>query len=98
MALSASTAACLSATSVASGPAALVVAVTGGAAAAGAPVSCNGLAAGTVVSTYFVGGTPAAGGGVRNFGSNQGGTIYFISGAAVPVTQQGPPAGSNPIQ
>lgn len=74
------------------------IAVTGGAAAAGAPVSCNGLAAGTVVSTYFVGGTPAAGGGVRNFGSNQGGTIYFISGAAVPVTQQGAPAGSNPIQ
>ena len=74
------------------------IAVTGGAAAAGAPASCNGLAAGAVVSTYFVGGTPTVGGGVRNFGSNQGGTIYFISGAAVPVTQQGAPAGSNPIQ
>ena len=56
------------------------------------------LAAGAVASTYFAGGTPAAGGGVRNFGTNQGGTIYFISGAAVPVTQQGAPAGAAPIQ
>ena len=74
------------------------IAVTGGVAAAGAPPSCNGLATGAVVSTYFAGGTPTAGGGVRNFGTNQGGTIYFISGAAVPVTQQGAPAGSAPIQ
>ena len=74
------------------------VAMTGGAAAAGAPASCNGLAAGAVATTYFVGAAPMAGGGVRNFGTNQGGTIYFISGAAVPVTQQGAPAGSGPIQ
>ena len=73
------------------------IAVTGGAAAAGAPPSCNGVAAGATVSTYFVGAAPTAGGGVRFFGTNQGGTIYQ-STAAVAVTQNGAPAGSNPIQ
>ena len=73
------------------------IALTAGAAAAGAPASCNGAAAGTVVSTYFVGGSPTAGGGTRFFGSNQGGTIYQ-STAAVAVTQTGAPAGATPIQ
>ena len=73
------------------------VALTAGAAAAGAPVSCNGAAAGTVASTYFVGASPTAGGGGRFFGSNQGGTIYQ-STAAVAVTQSGAPAGATPIQ
>jgi prepilin-type N-terminal cleavage/methylation domain-containing protein len=73
------------------------VGLTAGAAAAGAPPSCNGLPAGGVVSTYFVGASPAAGGGVRHFGTNQGGTIYQ-STAAVPVAQNGAPAGSTPIQ
>lgn len=76
---------------------AYTVTLTAGAAAAGAPVSCNGAAAGTVVSTYFVGASPAAGGGARFFGTNQGGTI-FQSTSAVPVTQTGAPAGSTPIQ
>ena len=44
------------------------VALTAGAAAAGAPASCNGLAAGAVVSTYFVGAGPTTGGGSRFFG------------------------------
>jgi prepilin-type N-terminal cleavage/methylation domain-containing protein len=73
------------------------VTMTAGAAAAGAPASCNGAAAGTVVSTYFASGAPTAGGGVRFFGSNQGGTIYQ-STAAVAITQNGAPAGANPIQ
>ena len=73
------------------------IAVTGGAAAAGAPASCNGAAAGTVVSTYFVGADPAAGGGARFFGTNQGGTIYQ-STATIAVTQTGQPTGSTPIQ
>ena len=76
---------------------AYTIAVTGGAAAAGAPASCNGAAAGTVVSTYFVGADPAAGGGARFFGSNQGGTIYQ-STATVAVTQTGAPSGATPIQ
>ena len=73
------------------------VAMNGGTAAAGAPISCNGQAAGTVVSTYFASASPTAGGGVRYFGTNQGGTIYF-SGAAVPTAYTGAPAGTNPIQ
>ena len=73
------------------------VTLTGGAAAAGAPASCNGVAAGATVSTYFVSAAPTAGGGVRFFGTNQGGTIYQ-STAAVAVTQNGAPAGANPIQ
>ena len=74
------------------------IALAAGANAVGAPASCNGIAAGAMVVTYFAGAVPTAGGGVRNFGTNQGGTIYFISSAAVPVTQQGAPAGANPIQ
>jgi hypothetical protein len=50
-----------------------------------------------VVSTYFVGASPAAGGGARHFGTNQGGTIYQ-STAAVTVTQNGAPSGATPIQ
>jgi prepilin-type N-terminal cleavage/methylation domain-containing protein len=73
------------------------VTMTGGAPAAGAPASCNGAAAGTVVSTYFVSAAPTAGGGTRFFGTNQGGTIYQ-STAAVAVTQTGAPAGATPIQ
>ena len=73
------------------------IAMTPGSAATGAPASCNGAAAGTVVSTYFVSGAPTAGGGVRFFGTNQGATIYQ-STAAVPVTQNGAPAGATPIQ
>ena len=73
------------------------ITLTAGAAAAGAPASCNGIAAGTVVSTYFISAAPPAGGGVRFFGTNQGATIYF-STAAVAVTQNGAPAGANPIQ
>ena len=52
------------------------IAMTAGAAGAGAPASCNG---------------------VRFFGTNQGGTIYHNT-AAVAVTQNGAPAGSNPLQ
>ena len=73
------------------------VALTTGPAAAGAPASCNGAAAGSVVSTYFVGANPTTGSGGRFFGSNQGGTIYQ-STTAVAVTQAGAPAGATPIQ
>ena len=73
------------------------VALTSGEAAAGAPASCNGAAAGTVVSTYFVGASPAAGGGARFFGTNQAGVIYQAR-VAVAVTQSGVPDGARPIQ
>ena len=73
------------------------ISTTAGAVAAGAPASCNGVAAGAVVTTYFAAAAPLAGGGTRFFGTNQGGTIYQ-STAAVAVTQSGAPAGANPIQ
>lgn len=60
--------------------------MTAGTAAAGAPASCNGVAA-----------APTSGGGVRYFGGNQGGTIY-TSTTDVAVTQNGAPAGANPLQ
>ena len=40
------------------------ITATSGAAAAGAPPSCNGAAAGTVVSTYFVSAAPGPGAGL----------------------------------
>ena len=73
------------------------VALTPGVAAAGAPASCNGVAAGTVVTTYFTGAAPVAGGGASFFGTNQGGTIYQAATAIV-ATQTGAPAGALPIQ
>ena len=73
------------------------VALTPGPPAEGAPASCNGIAAGGVVSTYFVSASPASGGGVRHFGTNQGGTIYQGTGP-VAVTQNGAPPGAAPIQ
>ena len=73
------------------------ITMTGGTAATGAPASCNGVAAGGVVVTYFVGASPNPGGGTRFFGSNQGATIYQGT-AALPVTQTGAPAGAAPIQ
>ncbi|MEE2636746.1 MAG: type II secretion system protein [Acidobacteriota bacterium] len=73
------------------------ITLTSGAAAAGAPASCNGVATGASISTYFVAGAPTSGGGVRYFGTNQGGTIYH-STADVAVTQNGAPAGADRIQ
>ena len=73
------------------------ITMTGGTAATGAPASCNGVAAGGVVATYFVGAVPNPGGGTRFFGTNQGATIYQAT-AALPVTQTGAPAGAAPIQ
>jgi len=55
------------------------------------------VAAGATVSIYFIGAALTSGGGVRFFGTNQGGTIYH-STAAVAATQNGAPAGSNPLQ
>ncbi len=63
----------------------------------GGPLSCNGVAAGTSVTTYFVSAAPTVGGGVRFFGTNQDGTIY-ASTVAVAITQNGAPAGANPLQ
>lgn len=74
-----------------------LVTLTPGALAAGAAPSCNGVAAGNLVSTYYAGADPISSGGVRFFGMNQGGTIYQAT-AALPVTQNGAPAGGQTVQ
>lgn len=70
--------------------------VTAGAMAAGAPASCNGAVAGTVVESYFASAAPVNT-GFRFFGTNQGGIIYQDR-VVLPVTQFGAPAGAVPIQ
>ena len=73
------------------------IALTPGAPSPASPASCNGAGAGTLVGTYYVGADPVGIGGIRFFGMNQGGTIYW-STAAIPVTQFGAPAGAQPVQ
>ena len=75
-----------------------LITMTAGVLAAGAPASCNGVAAGAVATTYFVSADFTVGGGSRFFGTNQGGTIYQDTVATVVVTQMGAPAGATPIQ
>lgn len=52
------------------------IAMTGGAVVAGAPATCNGLAAGQVVQTYYASAVPLAGAGTRSFATSQAGTIW----------------------
>ncbi len=76
-----------------------VVTMTAGALAAGAPASCNGIVAGAVVTTYYVGANFTAGGGSRYFGSYQGGTIYQDVTATIAAVQVGAwQATATPIQ
>ncbi len=73
------------------------IALTPGAPSPVSLASCNGAGAGTLVGTYYVGADPLSSGGIRFFGMNQGGTIYW-STAAIPVTQFGAPAGAQAVQ
>ncbi len=68
--------------------------------AAGAPLSCNGLAAGTVVQGYNATATPSAGGGSRAFGTNTTGTIFAATQMAALVMDDTaiPAAPAAPIQ
>ena len=73
------------------------IALTPGAPSPASPASCNGAGAGTLVGTYYVGADPVGIGGIRFFGMNQGGTIYW-STAVIPVTQFGAPVGAQTVQ
>ena len=73
------------------------IALTPGEVAPDAPASCNGLAAGTVVLTYFVAASLPVGAKERFFATNQDGAVYR-SEAEVPVTQTGRPAGVTMVQ
>ena len=73
------------------------IALTPGAPSPVSPASCNGAGAGTLVGTYYVGADPVGTGGIRFFGMNQGGTIYWSTGV-IPVTLSGAPAGAQAVQ
>ncbi len=70
--------------------------LSGGAAVDGAPTTCNGAVAGTVVESHFAAASPQNT-GFRFFGTNQRGMIYQDR-VVLPVTQFGAPAGAAPIQ
>jgi type IV pilus assembly protein PilA len=74
-----------------------LVTLTAGANPAPPPMTCNG---GAPVMTYWADAIPTTVGstGIRRFGGNQSGTVFFSMTAALPVTQTGPPAGGTPIQ
>lgn len=61
----------------------------------GSPPSCNGIAAGTLVFTYFVHATPEEP-GARHFGANQGGTV-FESTEPIATTLTGAPSDAKPV-
>jgi hypothetical protein len=65
-------------------------------AAADAPPSCNGLAAGKMVSGYCVTATPAsAETGARAFAANTNGTVWFaVQQTPIRITNTGQPAGT----
>ena len=71
--------------------------LTGGSDAIGV-TACNGVA--KTSQTYFAYANPLVvnSTGSRRFGTNQGGTIYQSTSAAVAVSQVGPPSGATPIQ
>jgi len=70
-----------------------------GGAVAGAPASCNGLAAGSVVSGFFGTATPLPNGGVISFGVNTRGTVYqAYQTTPLAMTDVTAPAGARPIQ
>jgi len=68
-------------------------------AAASAPASCNGLAAGAVMQGYSATATPTAGGGTRAFGTNTTSTIYqAVQQTALAMTDTAAPTGATPLQ
>jgi type IV pilus assembly protein PilA len=73
------------------------VTLTPGAPPVPMPATCNAI---NSSMTYWAGADPTAAGstGVRFFGGNQNGTVFFSAAAALPVTQTGTPAGGTPIQ
>ena len=76
------------------------IAMTAGTAVAGAPASCNGLAAGAVVQTYYASAVPLTGAGTRAFATTQAGTIWQNTAGTAPgsITGITAAAGITPIQ
>ena len=65
------------------------------------PVSCNGVAAGQGLQTYFIGADPLANGattGSRHFGVNQAGAIYQSTARISAFYTGAPPAPATMVQ
>jgi prepilin-type N-terminal cleavage/methylation domain-containing protein len=74
---------------------------TAGPVAAAARTTCNGLAAGIAVQSYFIGANPLQTGstfGIRHFGTNSGATIYQSMNIVNVLLTGTPPAPAMPIQ
>jgi prepilin-type N-terminal cleavage/methylation domain-containing protein len=61
-------------------------------AAAGSPLSCNGVAVGAGAQSYAATADPMAGGGTRFFGTNTTSTLYQSTATMVGMAQVGAPA------
>jgi type IV pilus assembly protein PilA len=76
-----------------------VTMASSGGVVAGAPASCNGLAAGAVVQGYYATATPMPSQGAKAFGVNTNHTVYQATQAvALAMTDTTAPAGATPIQ
>jgi prepilin-type N-terminal cleavage/methylation domain-containing protein len=74
---------------------------TRGVVVATAPATCNGLAAGSTVQSYYIAGDPLATGPgmpIRYFGTSSGGTIYQSLARIAAFYSSVPPAPAKPIQ
>ena len=71
------------------------IAMTAGAAVAGAPASCNG---GAVVQSYYASAVPLAGAGTRAFATNQAGTIWQNTAGTAPAQPFATAGTVSPIQ
>ncbi|MDP6607491.1 MAG: prepilin-type N-terminal cleavage/methylation domain-containing protein [Vicinamibacterales bacterium] len=60
--------------------------------------TCNGMPAGSTVSSYWFGVWPFANRSVRSFGSNQGATIYESREFIRPTWNGAPPSPARPLQ
>ena len=73
---------------------------TAGTVAAKAPATCNGLAAGKTVRSYYIGADPALvapGVGVRHFGTSGEGTIFQSKDRIKAFYSGAPPAPAKPL-
>ena len=74
---------------------------TAGTVVATSRATCNGLAAGQAVSSYFIGADPLQTGpsfGIRHFGTNAAATIYQSANRINVVLTGSPPAPAKPLQ
>src|SRR5512140_1317028 len=75
------------------------VTMANGGLAAGAPASCNGLAAGQVATGYHATATATTGSGTKDFGTNTTSVLYWVpaAGVAMAMTDNAAPAAAKTV-